>query len=386
MPQINPDILIWARETAGLSVEEAARKLGLTGRERLEAIEAGKQSPSRRQLVNMAEKYHRPLLTFYLPKRPRERDRGQDFRSLPNGQTPGSEALLDTLLRDIQVRQQLVRAALEETEEDEPLAFVDSARMNMGVDALVDSMRGTLRVSLENFRTKKTVTDAFAVLRAGAEKAGIFVLLMGNLGTHHTDIDVRVFRGFALADKIAPFVVINEKDSRAAWSFTLLHELAHIWLGQTGVSGYDSEADVEKFCDAVAARFLLVPGELLQVGVREATGIEDLRQRISTFANARNISRKMVAYNLLRSNFISAAIYKDLSDTFDAERSAQKADQEKEGGPDYYTVRRHRVGQGLIGLVKRMVAAGALSTPKAGRVLGVKPTAVDRLIGNRQAA
>ncbi len=142
MPQINPDILIWARETAGLSVEEAARKLGLTGRERLEAIEAGKQSPSRRQLVNMAEKYHRPLLTFYLPKRPRERDRGQDFRSLPNGQTPGSEALLDTLLRDIQVRQQLVRAALEETEEDEPLAFVDSARMNMGVDALVDSMRG----------------------------------------------------------------------------------------------------------------------------------------------------------------------------------------------------------------------------------------------------
>jgi Zn-dependent peptidase ImmA (M78 family)/transcriptional regulator with XRE-family HTH domain len=386
MPQINPDILIWARETAGLSVEEAARKLGLTGRERLEAIEAGKQSPSRRQLVNMAEKYHRPLLTFYLPKRPRERDRGQDFRSLPNGQTPGSEALLDTLLRDIQVRQQLVRAALEETEEDEPLAFVDSARMNMGVDALVDSMRGTLGVSLDNFRTKKTVTDAFAVLRAGAEKAGIFVLLMGNLGTHHTDIDVRVFRGFALADKIAPFVVINEKDSRAAWSFTLLHELAHIWLGQTGVSGYDSEADVEKFCDAVAARFLLVPGELLQVGVREATGIEDLRQRISTFANARNISRKMVAYNLLRSNFISAAVYKDLSDTFDAERSAQKADQEKEGGPDYYTVRRHRVGQGLIGLVKRMVAAGALSTPKAGRVLGVKPTAVDRLIGNRQAA
>ncbi len=94
----------------------------------------------------------------------------------------------------------------------------------------------------------------------------------------------------------------------------------------------------------------------------------------------------MVAYNLLRSNFISAAVYKDLSDTFDAERSAQKADQEKEGGPDYYTVRRHRVGQGLIGLVKRMVAAGALSTPKAGRVLGVKPTAVDRLIGNRQAA
>ena len=88
---------------------------------------------------------------------------------------------------------------------------------------------------------------------------------MGNLGSHHSDIDARVFRGFALADPVAPFVVVNEKDSRTAWSFTLLHELAHLWLGQTGVSGYDGEAEVEKFCDAVAARFLLDPQELLQL-------------------------------------------------------------------------------------------------------------------------
>ena len=70
---------------------------------------------------------------------------------------------------------------------------------------------------------------------------------MGNLGTHHTDIDVRIFRGFALADDVAPFVVINEKDSRAAWSFTLLHELVHILLGETGISGYNSNAEIERF-------------------------------------------------------------------------------------------------------------------------------------------
>src|SRR5712691_941343 len=242
MPKVNAEILRWARETAGLSPDEAARKLGMSGEtavERLVALEQGLRDPTRAMLGNMAEKYHRPLLTFYLPKPPLKSDKGQDFRTLPEAPPPGTEALLDALLRDVQARQGLVRAALEEAEEDEHLAFVGSATITDGVDAVVGSMRTTLEVSLEKFRQQRTADDAFKLLRGGAEAVRVFVLLMGNLGSHHTDIDARVFRGFALADPIAPFVVINEKDSRAAWSFTLLHELAHLWLGQTGVSGYD---------------------------------------------------------------------------------------------------------------------------------------------------
>jgi len=312
MPQINPNILIWARETAGLSIEAAAKKLGLSGPERLQALEGGQQVPTRRQLINMSEKYHRPLLTFYLPNRPPGGYRGQDFRTLPGGEDRDSEALLDALLRDVQARQQLVRAALEEMDEDKTLPFVNSARMTDGVEALARSIRDVLGVGLEEFRNQKNVTDAFALLRAAAEKVGVFVLLMGNLGTHHTDIEVRVFRGFALADSVAPFVIINEKDSRAAWSFTLLHELAHVWLGQTGISGYDSEDDVEKFCDSVAARFLLDPAELEGIVVPNAT-INELKERIGSFAGARNLSRKMVAYNLLRSRRITAHLYVELS-------------------------------------------------------------------------
>ncbi|HWX85000.1 MAG TPA: ImmA/IrrE family metallo-endopeptidase [Xanthobacteraceae bacterium] len=275
---------------------------------------------------------------------------------------------------------------MEEADEAEHLVFVNSARMSGGVDRLVRSIGETLGVTLEQFRAEKSVTDAFSVLRAGAEKAGVFVLLMGNLGTHHTDIDVRIFRGFALADDVAPFVVINEKDSRAAWSFTLLHELAHIWLGQTGISGYDGEADVERFCDSVAARFLLAPTELEQIQI-STRDITELKERVSAFAVERNLSRKMVAYNLLRSNAITRSIYAGLNEAFDNDRISQKKDQDvSEGGPNYYTVRAHRIGPGLIGVVRRMVAARALSTTKAAKVLGVKPTAVDRLIGARRAA
>ena len=81
----------------------------------------------------------------------------------------------------------------------------------------------------------------------------MFVLLKGDLGSHHTAIDVEVFRGLAIADDVAPFVVINDNDSRAARSFTLLHELTHILLGQSGFRGMRVEAEIEKFCDDVAA-------------------------------------------------------------------------------------------------------------------------------------
>jgi Zn-dependent peptidase ImmA (M78 family)/DNA-binding XRE family transcriptional regulator len=386
MPKVNPEILVWARKTAGLSEEEAAKKLGLSGPDRLLALEEGKRDPSRRQLINMSEKYHRPLLTFYLPKQPQESDRGQDFRTLPEGAPPDSEALLHALLRNVHARQGLVRAALEEAEEDEPLPIVGSALMGEGVNSLANSMQKALDLTAEDFRSQKTVTDAFAILRAATEKAGVFVLLMGNLGTHHTDIDARVFRGFALADAIAPFIVINEKDSRAAWSFTLLHELAHIFLGQTGISGYDGEAEVEKFCDLVAARFLLDPAELTAINVGETANLDELVERISIFAGDRNVSRKMVAYNLLRANLISGAIYGNLGDAFDADRTTQKRASTQDGAPDYYVVRRHRVGPRLVSFVRRMVAGGTLSTTKAGKVLGVKPTAVSRLVDSNRAA
>ncbi len=101
------------------------------------------------------------------------------------------------------------------------------------------------------------------LLARTCQAAGIFVLLIGNLGSHHTALDVELFRGFALSDKVAPFVVIaNDQDSEQAWSFTLLHELAHIWLGQTGVSSGRPTSAIETFCNDVAGRVLLPSDEI----------------------------------------------------------------------------------------------------------------------------
>lgn len=382
MPKVNPAILKWARETAGLSIDEGAHKLGVSA-ERLVAMERGERDPARGMLVKIAEKYHRPLLAFYLSEPPAASDKGEDFRTLPEEPPPGTEALLAALVRDVQARQGLVKAALEEAEEDEPLSFVRSAKISDGVETLVAAMRATLGVSLMEFRRQRTVDDAFRLLRDRAEQSGVFVLLMGNLGSHHTAIDARVFRGFALADPVAPFVVVNEQDSHAAWSFTLVHELVHLWLGQTGVSGYDGEGEVEKFCDGVAARFLLDPAELSELVVASHADIGELKAAIGAFAGMRKLSRKMVAYNMLRLGMIASSKYRQLCDLFDAERLAISRG---EGGANYYVVRRHRVGSALIDVVRRLMAGGTLSTTEAGRVLGVKATNVSRLIEHSQAA
>lgn len=386
MPKIEPNVLIWARETAGLSIEEAARKLGLSGPDRLRALEGGLRQPTRRQLSNMSEKYRRPLLAFYLPRPPQKLDRGQDFRTLHEDQPAESEALVNALLRNVQVRQGLVRSALEEAEEDVPIPFIGTATIQDGVENLVKKIEQTLTFTARDFRRYNTVSDAFAALRDATEKAGVYVLLMGNLGTHHTDIDVDIFRGFALADDVAPFIVINENDARSAWAFTLLHELAHLWLGQTGISGYEGEAEIERFCDAVAARFLLNPNDLANIGYEEASNLEELKYLIGDFATETNLSRKMISYNLLRNGKIGRTEYLNLNKAFDVERLERNTERPKnESRPDYYVVRRHRVGPGLVGVVKRLVSGGALSATKAGQVLGVKPTAVSRLVGTRVA-
>ena len=240
MPKVNPDIMVWARETAGLTREEAARRLGLrdsrrsSAAEKLAAIEDGEQEPSRPQLVRMAERYRRPLLTFYLSRPPRRGSRGADFRTLSDDVAVADEALLDALIRDMGARQSMVRAVLEDEDEAVPLRFVGSLTIGEGASAALSSLRTVLGVERNAYRREPDASAAFDLLRAAAEESGVFVLLKGDLGNHVTEIASGIFRGFSIADEVAPFVVINDRDARAAWSFTLLHEMVHLLLGADG--------------------------------------------------------------------------------------------------------------------------------------------------------
>ena len=391
MPEVNPEILTWARETAGLSREDAVKKLniraayGIEPEERLSALETGSVEPTHPMLVKMAKQYRRPLIAFYLSKPPQKGDRGADFRTLSADRSATDDAILDALMRDVTARQSMVRAVLEDEDEVEPVVFVNSHEMSDGWQAVIESLRALLNVKRTEYRAQSSPEDAFAVLRSAVESAGVFVLLKGNLGTHHTEIGTEVFRGFSIADEIAPFVVINEYDAKTAWSFTLMHELVHILLGQTGIGGAQTENDIEQFCDDIAGRFFLHDGEIRELSLDSISSTNAIANQISDFAGDYNLSRTMVAYRAYRIGEIDQPTYGQLSSLFRQQWLANRANRRERqksagAGGDYYVTRRHRTGNGLIALVGRMMAVGALSTTRAATVLGVKPHQVQSLV------
>lgn len=391
MVKVNPNILRWARETAGFSLEEACKKLQIkdllkiSAVERLKNLEAGDITPTRGMLIKMAKLYHRPLIVFYMSAPPRKGNRGQDFRTLPTEYSVKSGALVDALLRNILSRQSIIRAGMEDEEGVEILPFVKSATINIGIPELVESINKTLKFNLEIFRNKTTPQEAFGYLRSCAEKIGIFVLLISDLGSHHTKIGLESFRGFALADEIAPFIVINDQDSKAAWSFTLFHEITHIWLGQTGVSNINFEKEIEKFCNDVASEFLFPNHELSQLNLAVRLDQEEVIRQISDFAYKRNISSSLVAYKLFRAGVIHRETWIKVNNAYQSMWNIAKENQRikkrgKKGGPDYYILHRYMVGMNLVSTVKRMMADGILTTSKAGKILGVKAKNVQKLM------
>ena len=414
MPAVNPDILVWARETAGLTLQDAVAKVGirdargLAAIDRLTALERGDEEPTRPVLVKMARQYRRPLLAFYLAAPPRRDEPGADFRTLPGARTSEQDALIAALVRNVRSRQEMVRAALEAEDEAEPLPFVGVLLDPGQLGTQTESLRRVLQHNAEAARltqhalkaiarvlgddldaatyyTQPNAEEAFRLLRSRTEDAGGFVLLKGDLGSHHTAIDVEAFRGFVIADDVAPFVVINDNDSRAARSFTLLHELVHLLLGQTAFAGPDPRVAIESFCDNVAAEWLLPAWALDEVEIERGRDVAEQKQRIGAFARKNNLSRTMVAYRLLRANRLDRSTFEHLRAEFrdewrqlrDRRRTRQR---ESEGGPSYYAVRRHRVGQGLLKFTRRLVGSGALSTTKAARILGVKPPHVGNML------
>ena len=379
----NPEVFRWARESAGLELEDAARAIGIVPRS-LIAIEAGDKEPSRTMLSKMAKIYRRSLLTFYLPMPPRKGDRGEDFRTVAENRTASSDVEVDALVRDLRARQSLVRAVLEDDEDVQPLNFVGSARMSDGVPALAASVERMLGVTRAQYRAQKDAESAFTLLRERSEQAGIFVLLIGNLGSHHSAIPTEAFRGFAIADRIAPFVVINDGDARAAWSFTLLHEIAHLWLGATGVSGsIASEIAIERFCNDVAGEFLLPRADVQSINVASLE-LDAQIAVVTDHANRWRVSRQMVAYNLFKAKRITLEAWRALEagirERWMTERRRAKEQSKSASGPSYYVVRRHRLGHAMLDFARHYTDAGALSPSKAAKVLGVKPRSVYPLL------
>ena len=392
MPNVNSAVILWARDNARMTVADACKRLGIkdsiqeSAEDKLAGYENSSKVPSRSMLKKMSEVYRTPLLAFYLDKPPNQPERGEDFRSVPNDIKEDNAFLVDTLIRNIRSVQSTLKQVLIEQDEATPVNLVNSLSMDDEVLKVAKKITSEIGFDLEAFRKEPDHFRAFKYLRKLAEGAGVFVILKGNLGSYHSDIEVEAFRGFALADEIVPFVVLNDKDAKSAWSFSILHELAHLVLGRTGISGVsnETEIEIEKFCNEVASSILIPDLEKI---VLEAYDTESIIDEITVYSEKWNVSYSQLAYRLYLRGDYAIDVWKTLSNKFrdmwlKQRVKEKKKNKESDNGPSPYVLRRYRLGDALVRTVDGFVRSGAISTTKAGLLLETKPPKIDKVLAN----
>ena len=399
---INPAVLEWARNTAGLSPEDAAQRIGLSstqkesGVEKLEAIERGERVPTAAQIAKMAATYHRPLLSLYMSEPPRPAARGEDFRTTTAPIAREEAARLDSLMRDVRARHAILRDMMTDDEDAQPRGYIGSVSIQTSIPQAVRRIKDALRIVNDNDarRGASKPEDLFSELRRRVEAMGIFVILLGDLGNYRTAISPTVFRGFAVADDLAPLIVVNDQDAKAAWAFTLIHELVHLFVGSTGVSGapttvepHTTAARVERFCNDVAGEVLLPSHAIVSYG--KITAAPDLMELAEMLSSIWKVSAGMAAYRLWRSGKADDEAYSEavsmMTQRWQLHRQREKEKaKETEGGPSFYMVKRHRLGDALLLFVGRSLRADAVTHTTAAKVFGVKPGAVEGLLAGVQ--
>lgn len=287
-------MLKWARKTAGLSIEDVA-VAETWPVEKIEEWEQGDRSPSLPQLRRLAKRYKRPLMVFYLPEPPTDFNVVKDFRRLPEHAAKKLSPGLRYALRTAQERQRWAAEYLRD--EGEPsFALVGSATVKDDTTQLGKQLREFLGVSVHDQVTCQSASQAYGVWKTACETAGIFVF-------QASGIDVTEFRGCALPDTYAPVALVNARDSYTARTFTLLHEIAHILLGISAITGgthppLDSrKGTIEYFCNSLAAE-VLIPRDDLAQNLPKGWQQDDKRA-VADAAKRYHVSRLAMAVRLV---------------------------------------------------------------------------------------
>jgi len=334
---------------------------------------SGEAQPTLKQLEDFARLTHTAFGYFFLSQPPALALPVPDFRTLRDeALAEPSSALLDTLYL-CQQRQNWYRdhARMHGLP---ALPFVGSASVQEVPEAVAQRLRETLGLSTEARRQMPTWTDALRQLIAKAEDVGVMVMVSSVVGSNsHRKLDVGEFRGFALADGLAPLIFMNGADSKAAQMFTLAHELAHVWLGATGVSdtqaGQVPEQRTERWCNQVAAE-LLMPLEDLRAAHQPNAPIPDEIQRL---AREFKVSTLVALRRLFDAGYINrAALWQHYRDEQERLRSLKER---SSSGGDFYRSLGARTSKRFARALVSSTLEGLTSFPDAFRMLGMRKTA-----------
>jgi len=324
---VKGDLLVWARVSAHLNVEEAARKAQVKEKQ-LVAWEIGESQPSIPQLRKLGRVYKRPLAVFYLPKPPKGFDTLRDFRRLPQDMVGRQSPELAFEIRRARSRREIALDLYQELVGEDPKAFSATARADEDPETVAVRLREHLGVKLGEAASWRTVYDAFNRWRNALEETGVLVF-------QAEDVQVSEVRAFSLSEVLFPVVVVNIKDAVVGRIFSMLHEAAHLMLREGGLCDFEEESAraqerIEVFCNRVAGATLMPQASVLaEEVVRQHKGMQWFDDEIALLAQRYRVSREALVRRLLVLGKTSEGFYRRKRKQLQAANEAQREEIEQ---------------------------------------------------------
>lgn len=358
---VNNNMLTWAVSRAGYELDDFIQKVPNLGK-----WLNGEKNPTVKQLESFSKKVYLPFGYLFLEEPPQENLPIPFFRS--NGaQVEGvSINVYDSILL-IQQRQNWLHDYLKDNEFDE-LEFIGKYRNTNEVFPIVNDIRKTLGLTENWANNFGTWEESLNHLVETIEDKGIITVFNGVVENNTSrKIPVDECRGFVLVDDFAPFMFVNNGDSKAAQMFTIVHELAHIWTGHS--AGFDfrklqpADDPIEILCDQVAAEFLVPTSSFEFFWNNNSTNFRSASRHFK-------VSEIVIARRALDTGKISKAQFFEFYDDY-INREYVKKESQGSGG-NFYATARKRVSVTFASHINNAVKTGQLLYRDAYKLTSLK--------------
>jgi Zn-dependent peptidase ImmA (M78 family)/transcriptional regulator with XRE-family HTH domain len=379
--RISPAVLQWARMRARMTVSALADRANVNV-DRVNQWERGDRRPTFRQARHLAGALHIPFGYLFLSEPPTEQLQLPDFRRVHGMAGEPSAELIDTI-NDVLVKQQWYQEYAR-GQGQQPLPFVGKFGLDGEIEKIAADISRTIRLPRVRQESASWV-EFLSNFTHAVEDAGILVMKSGIVeGNVHRKLSVSEFRGFTVSDRWAPVIFINGVDTRAAQIFTLAHELAHVWLDQSGISNeqmdaavLNSNGNLEVKCNAIAAEVLVPKNEVSWN--RKA----DVDTNLRFLSRAFRVSSLVILRRGHDLGFVDQqeflARYKNLLDAFIAR------DEEQSGGGDFYPTLYSRNSAVFTETILYALGHGRASYTEAAEMLHVRVPTLSKIMGDLES-
>ena len=357
---VNVNMLTWAIDRAGYELLEFTNKMP-----RVSEWISGDKNPTIKQLEKFSKKVHLPFGYLFLPEPPKEKLPIPFFRTNNSQAEKVSVNVYDTILL-LQQRQDWLKNYLANNHFRE-LDFVGKFKGVENVNAIVADIRSVLGLDQNWASQFKTWQETLSHLVEVIEDNGIITVFNGVVENNTSrPIEVDECRGFVLVDELAPFMFINNADSKAAQMFTIVHELAHIWTGHS--AGFDfrkllpATDPIEILCDHIAAEFL-VPEQIFNEKWRKQPNIKNLARHFK-------VSEIVIARRALDTGSINKKEFFAFLNEYKNREFIKK--QNQGSGGDFYATARKRLSITYASHINNAVKSGQLLFRDAYKLTSMK--------------